>query len=158
MVEKIIINPTRVRAYGNIIGTKTSTSYDTYNCDVTGITDTVNGEVVAVMELEYDDTPRSITTLNLLCSVEEECLVGETIVLNCSVVDKVAGATITFYNGNTSIGSSGTNVHGVATLYYKMLSAGEYSFKATYNNINSSTVSISCSQQGSLINVDDDQL
>ena len=68
----------------------------------------------------------------------------------------MAGATITFYNGNTSIGSSGTNVHGVATLYYKMLEAGEYSFKATYNNINSSTVSISCSQQGSLINVDDD--
>ena len=156
MVEKIIINPTRVRAYGNIIGTKTSTSYDTYNCDVTGITDTVNGEVVAVMEVEYDDTPRSITTLNLIASVEEECLVGETIVLNCSVVDKVAGATITFYNGNTSIGSSGTNVHGVATLYYKMLDAGEYSFKAKYNNINSSTVSISCSQQGSLINVDEE--
>ena len=156
MVEKIIINPSNVRGYGNILGTKTSTYYDTYNAEVTGITDTVNGEVVSVMEVEYDDTPRSITTLNLLCSVEDECLVGETIVLNCSVVDKVAGATITFYNGNTSIGSSGTNVHGVATLYYKMLDAGEYSFKAKYNNINSSTVSISCSQQGSLINVDDD--
>ena len=39
MVEKIIINPTKVRAYGNIIGTKTSTSYDTYNAEVTGITD-----------------------------------------------------------------------------------------------------------------------
>ena len=65
MVEKITINPTKVRAYGNIIGTKTSTSYDTYNAEVTGITDTVNGEVVAVMEVEYDDTPRSITTLNL---------------------------------------------------------------------------------------------
>lgn len=156
MVEKIIINPTRVRAYGNIIGTKTSTNYDTYNCEITGSTDTVNGEVVPVMVVEYDDTPRSITTLNLLASVEDECLVGETIVLNCSVVDKVAGETITFYNGNTSIGSSGTNVHGVATLYYKMLTAGEYSFKATYNNINSNTLSISCSQQGSLINVDDD--
>ena len=156
MVEKIIINPDKVRAYGNIIGTKNSTSYDTYNCEITGSTDTVNGEVVPVMVVEYDDTPRSITTLNLLCSVEDECLVGETIVLNCSVEDKVAGETITFYNGSTSIGSSGTNVHGVATLYYKMLTAGEYSFKAKYNNISSDEVEISCSQQGSLINVDDD--
>ena len=156
MVEKIIINPTEIRAYGNIIGAKTSTDYDTYNSTITQTTETVNGEDTIVMEIEYDDTPRSITTLNLLCSVEDECLVGETIVLNCSVVDKVAGATITFYNGNTSIGSRGTNVHGVATLYYKMLEAGEYSFKATYNNIDSDEVEISCSQQGSLINVDDD--
>ena len=157
MVEKIIINPTEIRAYGNIIGAKTSTDYDTYNSTITQTTETVNGEDTIVMEIEYDDTPRSITTLNLLCSVEDECLVGETIVLNCSVVDKVAGATITFYNGNTSIGSSGTNVHGVATLYYKMLEAGEYSFKATYNNIDSEEVEISCSQQGSLINVDDEE-
>ena len=157
MVEKILINPTEIRAYGNIIGAKASTDYDTYNSTITQTTETVNGEDTVVMEIEYDDTPRSITTLNLLCSVEDECLVGETIVLNCSVVDKVAGETITFYNGSTSIGSAGTNVHGVATYRHKMLESGEYSFKATYNNINSSTVSISCSQQGSLINVDDEE-
>ena len=51
MVEKIIINPSNVRGYGNIIGAKTSTSYDTYNAEVTGISDTVNGEVVAVMDV-----------------------------------------------------------------------------------------------------------
>ena len=157
MVEKIIINPTEVRAYGNIIGSKGSTDYDTYNSTITQTTETVNGEDTVVMEIEYDDTPRSITTLTLVCSVEEECYVGETIILNCSVTDKVAGETISFYNGNTLLGTAGTNVHGVATYRHKMLTAGEYSFKATYNNINSSTVSISCSQQGSLINVDDEE-
>ena len=157
MVEKIIINPTEIRAYGNIIGAKSSTDYDTYISTIRQTTETVHGEDTIVMEIEYDDTPRSITTLNLLCSVEDECLVGETIVLNCSVADKVAGETISFYNGNTLLGTSGTNVHGVATYRHKMLTAGEYSFKATYNNINSSTVSISCSQQGSLINVDDEE-
>ena len=156
MVEKIIISPDRVRGLGNIITPKETTDYELSDCALTTGADTVNGETVTVYTLEYDGTPRSITTLNLLCSVEEECLVGETIGLNCSVVDKVAGATITFYNGSTSIGSSGTNVHGVATLYYKMLEAGEYSFKATYNNIDSDEVEISCSQQGSLINVDED--
>ena len=157
MVEKIIINPTEIRAYGNIIGEKTSTDYDTYNSTITQTTETVNGEDTVVMEIEYDDTPRSITTLTLVCSADETCLVGETLVLNCSVTDKVAGETISFYNGNTLLGTSGTNVHGVATYRHKMLTAGEYSFKATYNNISSSTISISCTQQGSLINVDDEE-
>ena len=55
MVEKIIINPAIVRGYGNIIGAKDSTDYDTSDCTITEGTDTINGEQVTIMTIEYDE-------------------------------------------------------------------------------------------------------
>ena len=53
MVEKIIVNPTKTRAYGNIIGTKETTDYELVDCTLSSGTDTVNGVTVTVYTLTY---------------------------------------------------------------------------------------------------------
>ena len=52
MVEKITINPTKVRAYGNIINQHSTADYTNYACTLTETTDTVNGQTMTVYELE----------------------------------------------------------------------------------------------------------
>jgi hypothetical protein len=52
MVEKIIINPTKVRGYGNILNVHTSTDYELSDCTITETTDTVNGATETVYQLE----------------------------------------------------------------------------------------------------------
>lgn len=52
MVEKIIINPTKVRGYGNIMNVHSSTDYELSDCTITETTDTVNGATETVYELE----------------------------------------------------------------------------------------------------------
>lgn len=52
MVEKIIINPDKVRGYGNILNVHTSTDYELSDCTITETTDTVNGQSMTVYELE----------------------------------------------------------------------------------------------------------
>ena len=43
MVEKIIINPNKVRGYGNIMSPHSTSDYETYASSITSGTDTVNG-------------------------------------------------------------------------------------------------------------------
>ena len=52
MVEKIIINPNKVRGYGNIMSPHNSTDYELSDCTITETTDTVNGATETVYELE----------------------------------------------------------------------------------------------------------
>ena len=52
MVEKIIINPNKVRGYGNIINQHSTTDYTNYTCTLTEETDTVNGAETIIYEME----------------------------------------------------------------------------------------------------------
>ena len=52
MVEKIIINPNKVRGYGNIMSPHSTSDYETYASSLTSGTDTVNGQTMTVYELE----------------------------------------------------------------------------------------------------------
>ena len=155
MVEKIKINPDNIRAYGNIVSPKVLRDFATYESELSSGTDTVNGETVTVYELEYDDTPKTITSVSLVCSADETCLVGDELVLNASVDDIVGGETITFYNGTTSLGTANTNIYGVATFRYTTATTGEYKFKAKYSTYTSNEITITCSRQDSLINIED---
>lgn len=51
MVEKIIINPNKVRGYGNIINQHNTTDYTNYACTLTEETDTVNGAETTVNKI-----------------------------------------------------------------------------------------------------------
>jgi len=51
MVEKIIINPDKVRGYGNIMNQHSVTDYTKYVCTLTEETDTVNGQNNTVYKL-----------------------------------------------------------------------------------------------------------
>ena len=52
MVEKIIINPTKVRGYGNIVSSKGANDFITYAGSITEGTDTVYGATEKVFSLE----------------------------------------------------------------------------------------------------------
>lgn len=52
MVEKIIINPNKVRGYGNIMSPHSSSDYEVYMSSISSGTDTVNGQTMTVYELE----------------------------------------------------------------------------------------------------------
>ena len=52
MVEKIIINPNKVRGYGNIINQHSTADYTNYACTLTEETDTINGQTMPVYEME----------------------------------------------------------------------------------------------------------
>ena len=52
MVEKIIINPNKVRGYGNIMNQHSTTDYTNYACTLTEETDTINGQTMPVYEME----------------------------------------------------------------------------------------------------------
>ena len=53
MVEKIIINPNKVRGYGNIMSPHSTSDYETYGSIITSGTDTVNGQTMTVYEMDY---------------------------------------------------------------------------------------------------------
>lgn len=52
MVEKIIINPNKVRGYGNIMSPHNISDYEVYMSSISSGTDTVNGQTMTVYELE----------------------------------------------------------------------------------------------------------
>ena len=52
MVEKIIINPNKVRGYGNIMSPHSSSDYEVYMSSISSGTDTVNGQTMTVYEME----------------------------------------------------------------------------------------------------------
>lgn len=53
MVEKIIINPSNVRAYGNIVDSHTQGDYSTHKSVVSKIKETVNNIITPVYNLSY---------------------------------------------------------------------------------------------------------
>lgn len=53
MVEKIIINPIKVRGYGNIVEDHSLTDYSTSESIMSKITETVNGVLAKVYTLSY---------------------------------------------------------------------------------------------------------
>lgn len=135
MVEKIIINPTKVRAYGNIIGAKDSTDYDTYNAYITEITDTVYGSTSNVFSMECEPHI-SLTATN------PYMLSGETTDLVVSLVNAfgspLSGKTVTISDG-TSVYNGLTNLNGIFTLYNVSVSE-DTTFTATYSSVSDSIV------------------
>lgn len=130
MVEKIIINPTKVRAYGNIIGAKDSTDYDTYNAYITEITDTVYGSTSNVFSMECEPHISLTATNPYMVS-------GETTDLVVSLVNEfgspVSGKTVTISDG-TSLYSGITNLNGTYTKTGVSVS-GDTTFTATYSSV-----------------------
>lgn len=142
MVEKIIVNPESIRAYGNIIMPKTGADFMGVDCTVLVDTDTVNDEVVTVYSLESE-----ATILNVVLSVDDgSVMIGDTVTLSATVTDEmtspVVGASVSFRLNGSVIGSSDTNSSGVATLSYQCNSAGSLSFTGVCNNFTSNSVSV----------------
>ena len=142
MVEKIMITPEKVRGYGNIISPKTGADFTVNDCTLIVDTDTVNGELVTV----YDLQP-SATVLTVVLAVDDNSvLIGESVTLSATVKDgmtnPVSGASVSFKLNGASIGTSTTNSSGIATYTYTCNTAGTLTFSASCMGNNSNNVNV----------------
>ena len=133
MVEKIIINPTKVRAYGNIVNVKSDEDYEPVDCTITEDTDTVYGATVNVIVMEPD--LGEATTLTVTSS-SSTLVLDNTVTISATLKDSsnaaISGATITFKEGTTTLGNSTTNSSGVATYTYTGASVGDHTINAGF--------------------------
>ena len=133
MVEKIIINPTKVRAYGNIVNVKSDGDYEPVDCTITEDTDTVYGATVNVIVMEPD--LGEATTLTVTSS-SSTLVLDNTVNISATLKDSsnaaISGATITFKEGTTTLGTSTTNSSGVATYTYTGASVGDHTINAGF--------------------------
>ena len=141
MVEKVIISPSKVRAYGNIMMVKDSTDFEEYNCSLTESTDTINGVLQTVFVEAYASPSVTVS----ISASSNTIFVGGTVTLSATVLDEevpVEGVSVNFKQGTTVIGSGTTNASGVATYTFTGTGAGSFTFSASYGSVSSSSVSV----------------
>ena len=158
MVEKIIINPEEIRGYGNIIIPHVTSDYDVVNASLESGTDTVNGQSMTVYELEY--APNLTNTVLSLSVSPSSVYVYDNVVFTAVLEDEddnpISGATVTFKEGDTVLGTDTTDNTGEASLTLSTLTAGSHSVTAnysgdsTYASSTSSSVSVTVSHSYSL--------
>ena len=94
--------------------------------------------------LERDDIIGASGLISLTAS-QTSVTYGSSVTLTATVIDgdtPVSGGTVTFYDGETSLGTDTTDSDGVATLSTSSLSVGSHSLSAVYDDISSNHVSV----------------
>lgn len=115
MVEKIIINPNKVRGYGNIISPHSSSDYELEDCTIATGTDTVNGATETV----YTLTPTFSHSYSLAFGSASYTATGGSCTVTVTLTDNstpVENATISVTGGTGGSGSGTTNSSGVASI------------------------------------------
>ena len=146
MVEKIIVNPESIRAYGNIIVPKTGADFNEYNCTMEVGEDTISNETVTVYVL----TPETTTIELALTSDVSTVTAGGNVVLSVTVTEDeepVTGQSVSFKLGNDEVGTGTTNSSGVATYTYATTTSGSLNFTASYAGHSSNTVNVVCNRK-----------
>ena len=134
MVEKIIISPDAVRAYGNILESKEADDFELVDSILTESTDTVYGSTSNVFSMEVEHHI-SLTATN------PYMLSGEATDLVVSLVNvfgsPLSGKTVTVTGSDGSSYNGLTNLNGIFTLSNVSVSQ-DTTFTATYSNISDS--------------------
>lgn len=82
---------------------------------------------------------------------------GDTVTLTATVKDQhnqaITGATVTFKNGSTSIGTGTTNSNGVATLIKTGLNAGTYNITAETGGVSSSAKTVTVNKLNTALSI-----
>ena len=141
MVEKIIVTPTSVRGYGNILSVKGLDDYTTINSSLTAGTDTINNVEESVFVAVYDENPVTVGFVTSEASVS----VGETVLLTATVLDDgvaVEDATVSFRHNGDVLSTGTTDANGVATYSFTPSEAGAYRLLARYSTVTSTPVSV----------------
>ena len=148
-MEKIIVNPERVRCYGNIMMEHTVDDYTLVGSTILVDTDTVMGAETTVYSIEAESSTISVALVSSVAS----CSIGDTVTFTATVLDDeepVEGGTVTFKLNTTTLGSDETDSNGVATYTYTTASVGSLNFTAYYESHNSNTVSVVVSHDYSI--------
>ena len=143
MVDRVIVTPESIRGLGNIVIEKGTSDYSVFQSELSSGTDTINGEDSTVFCLSYQGGYVVLLTVS-----SGSVSYGSSVTLTATVMEAgsgVSGETVTFYDGETSLGTGTTNSSGVATLSTSSLSIGSHSLSAVSDDVvsNSATVTVS---------------
>ena len=143
MVDRVIVTPESIRGLGNIVIEKGTSDYSVFQSELSSGTDTINGEDSTVFCLSYQGGYVVLLTVS-----SSSVSYGSSVTLTATVTEAgsgVSGETVTFYDGETSLGTGTTNSSGVATLSTSSLSIGSHSLSAVSDDVvsNSATVTVS---------------
>ena len=112
MVEKITVNPESIRAYGNVLMSKSASDYDTYESTVTKTTDTVYGATEEVFSMSPPVYTMSFDSASYTTGTGS---VTVQVTLKKDGV-KQYDKTITVTGGGGGTGTGTTNINGVASI------------------------------------------
>lgn len=134
----------KIRAGGNVLQIHTIEEYETEGefIDFVDTEETIEGipETVFCISTGIPTIELGINK-SILSFYDSEQAVLTATVLN-SQGQPLEGITVTFYKGETSMGTSTTDSTGVATLTYTSTGAGDIVFKAEAETVQSSTITI----------------
>ena len=125
MVDKIFVKPDEVRGLGNIISPKSLADFETYNCSLTFQEDMYTMRVGGY-------------SVSLTLS-SNSVFYEETVTLTATVTDletgtPVTGEIVSFFAGETSLGTDTTDSDGVATWTESTLLPDTYTVYARYGD------------------------
>ena len=136
MVEKIIVNPNKIRGYGNIMSSHTSSDYELVDCTISSGTDTVNGASATVYTLT--STASHSYSLAFSQDTYTYSFLELYVTVSCTLTDggtPMSGETVTFSyvsSGFPVTETKTTNSNGVATL---TVEAMDTTITATYQGV-----------------------
>ena len=143
-MDKINVIPENVRGLGNVVIPKSTEDFIEYLSVISSDTESVNNVDMTVYSLNYSSTAISVT----LTSSSSTITIGESVLLTATVTqggEPLEGGTVTFYDGQTSLGTATTNSSGVATKTFTGAS-GTHSLTAKAGNVTSSAVTVTVSK------------
>ena len=142
IMEKIIVNPLEVRGLGNIVSPKSIEDFEVYDAELS-FED-------SVYTMVYDASGVSVGLSVSSGSIS----VGESVVLTAEVLsggEPVSGETVSFYDGNTLLGTDETDSDGIATYTASSLGVGSHSLTASALDKSSSAVTVTVNKLTSTI-------
>jgi hypothetical protein len=141
-MDKITIIPGNVRGYGDVVSPKTLEDFMVYDSELS-FED-------GLYTLVYDGSGVSVGL-----SVSSGTIsVGESVVLTAEVLsggEPVSGETVSFYDGNTLLGTDETDSDGLATYTASSLGVGSHSLTAEALDKSSSAVTVTVNKLTSTI-------
>ena len=104
--------------------------------------------------------PAHVVDSVTLATNKNSCTIGETVRLTATVLDEdddpMEGVTVTFKNGNTTLGTGSTDSSGVAYIDYVTSNVGTLSVTATAGEVTSSAVSVTVNKLATAITLSRD--
>ena len=143
-MDKITIIPGSVRGYGDVVSPKTIEDFEVFDAELS-FED-------GLYTLVYDASGVSVGL-----SVSSSTIsVGESVVLTAEVLsagEPASGETVSFYDGNTLLGTDETDSDGIATYTASSLGVGSHSLTAEALDKSSSAVTVTVNKLTSTITI-----
>lgn len=142
MGDKIIVTPEEIRCLGNIIIPKPISDYRCYKTDLSENTDETEGIIAPIYKMEYNPLVVEIGNVQLSSNINQ-VYTDSNIIFSAEVTsidgDVANGQTVTFYQGETIIGTAVTNSNGIATFNHSWEGDGEYTLSCVCSGVTSNS-------------------